>query len=125
LRPHVDELRRKGAEVAVIGNGWPAMAKAFAQEMALPPGMRVLTDPKREAYRLAGFRHGLWSTLAPAAILDNLRARKKGFRQTKTAGDPLQQGGTLVIAPGGEILFRHASARQGDHPPPEQVVAAL
>src|SRR2546428_4822210 len=101
------------------------MAKAFAEEMALPPGMRVLTDPKREAYRLAGFRRGLWSTLMPRAVLDNLRARRKGYAQTKIAGDPLQQGGTLVVAPDGEVIFRYASVRPSDRPRPEQVVLAV
>jgi AhpC/TSA antioxidant enzyme len=123
LRPHLEDARRKGANVAIIGNGLPAMAKAFARRMELAD-TEVLTDPRRESYRLAGFRRGFWATLGPRALwklVPNLRR----FGARRIQGDPWQQGGTLVVAKRGEVLFRYVSAHQGDRPDPREVVARL
>jgi len=125
LRPHLSEMRRKGASVAIVGNGLPAMAKGFVERLKLAGEARVLTDPKRLSYRLAGFRRGVWATLGPRALVNLLRALRKGLGTGKIEGDAWQQGGALVVACGGEVLFRHASARQGDHAAPEKLVAAL
>jgi hypothetical protein len=111
--------------VAVIGSGFPAMAKAFAEKMDLPRDLPVLSDPKREAYELAGFTRSLGSTFSLRALFNHLRARRKGFRQGKVAGDPWQQGGTLIVAPSGEVLFEYRSEGPGDHAAPERLVAAL
>jgi hypothetical protein len=125
LRPHVQELRNKGAVVAVIGNGWPGVARRFVRDLELPPEVRVLTDHSRESYRLAGFHRGIWRTLGPAALANSFDFLRRGFRQKGVQGDPWQQGGTLVVAKGGDVLFSHASANVGDHPPPERLIAAL
>ena len=124
MRPHLEDARRKGANVAIIGNGLPAMANAFARRMALGPETLVLTDPQRESYRRAGFRRGLWATLGPH-VLPKLARASWRFGVRRIQGDPWQQGGTLVVAKGGEVLFRYVSTHQGDRPAPRDVVAAL
>ena len=55
-------------------------------------------------------------------MLNFLHARQKGFKQGRTQGDPWQQGGSLVIAPGGEVLYHYVSATPGDHAPPEELL---
>jgi hypothetical protein len=40
-------------------------------------------------------------------------------------GDALQQGGVLVIAPDGTLVFRFASRVSGDHPEVERVLSAV
>jgi AhpC/TSA antioxidant enzyme len=125
LRPLLSEMRRKGANVAIVGNGLPAMAKAFVDRLKLAGEARVLTDPGRASYRLAGFRRGVWATLGPRALVNLFRALRKRLGTGKIEGDAWQQGGTLVLDRGGEVLFRYASTHQGDHPPPERLVAAL
>jgi hypothetical protein len=125
LRPHLSDMRRKGANVAIVGNGLPAMAKGFVERLKLGGEATVLTDPSRQTYRLAGFRRGVWATLGPRALVNLLRALRKRLGTGKIEGDPWQQGGTLVIGRGGEVLFRYAGAHQGDHAAPERVVAAL
>jgi AhpC/TSA antioxidant enzyme len=124
LRPHLKEAHRKGANVAFIGNGLPPMAKGFAQRMGLDGDALVLTDPRRESYRRAGFRRGLWATLGPRALLKLIPALFR-FGPRRIQGDPWQQGGTLVVAKGGEVRFRYVSAFQGDRPAPRDVLAAL
>ena len=121
----MSELRRKGANVAIVGNGLSAMAKGFVERLGLSSEARVLTDPNRQSYRLAGFRRGVWATLGPRALVNLFRARSKGLGTGKIEGDAWQQGGTLVVARGGEVLFRYASTHQGDRARPEKLVAAL
>ena len=118
-------MRRKGANVAIIGNGIPALAKGFVDRLGLAGEARVLTDPKRQSYRLAGFRRGVWATLGPHALVNLLRALRKGLGTRKIEGDAWQQGGTLVVARGGEVLFRYASSHQGDRAGPQRLLAAL
>ena len=125
LRPRAAEFVAKGARLAIIGSGWPAMAKDFAAKMHLPPEMTVLTDPKLESYRLAGLRRSALRTLSPIAFFYFLRATFKGFRQGKTKGDSWQQGGSLVIGQGGRVLLRQVSAGPGHHAQPAKLLAAL
>jgi AhpC/TSA antioxidant enzyme len=125
LRPLLSEMRRKGANVAIVGNGLPPMAKAFVDRLKLAGEARVLTDPGRASYRLAGFRRGVWATLGPRALVNLFRALRKHLGTGKIEGDAWQQGGSLVVARGGEVLFRYASGHQGDHVAPQKLVAAL
>jgi len=125
LRPHLSEMRRKGANVAFVGNGLPAMAKGFVDRLKLDGEARVLTDPRRQSYRLAGFRRGIWSTVGPRALMNLFRALRKSLGTGRIEGDPWQQGGSLVVGRGGEVLFRYASRCQGDHVRPEKLVASL
>ena len=125
MRPHLSEMRRKGANAAIVGNGLPAMAKGFADRLKLAGEARVLTDPRRLSYRLAGFRRGFWATLGPLALVNLFRALRKRLGTGKIEGDAWQQGGSLVVGRGGEVLFRYASRHQGDHVRPEKLIAAL
>ena len=54
-----------------------------------------------------------------------VRAWRKGFRQTDVAGDRLQQGGVVIVAPTGLELYRFISREAGDHPPASSILAAL
>ncbi|MDH3214324.1 MAG: SDR family NAD(P)-dependent oxidoreductase, partial [Myxococcales bacterium] len=40
-------------------------------------------------------------------------------------GDPWQLGGVFVIRPGGDLTYRYVSREAGDHPPVEEILAAL
>ena len=104
----------------VVGNGTPAQARDFVDEFDL--AFPVLTDPELLAFRAAGLRRDLGSTLNVRLLGNALRA---GHRQTGVQGDPWQQGGAFVITAAGEVLFRHVSEVAGDHADPAQIHAAL
>ena len=125
MRPHVDEMLKHGARLVVIGNGWPAMAKSFAAHSGLPQSVTLLTDPSRQSYLAAGFKRGVLMTLGPRGWLAAVRTWKKGFRQGRTAGDPWQQGGALVIAKSGKVLYRHLSTGPSDQADPRALISAL
>lgn len=118
-------MLKQGARLVVIGNGWPAMAKSFAAHAGLPGTMTLLTDPTRESYRAAGLQRGVLMTLGPRGWRAFIRTWKKGFRQGRTAGDPWQQGGALVIAKGGEVLYRHLSTGPSDQADPRVLISSL
>ena len=52
LRSRAADFEKAGARIAIVGNGWPAMAKKFAERNALPPGIELFTDQPRKAYDL-------------------------------------------------------------------------
>jgi AhpC/TSA antioxidant enzyme len=126
LRPHAAEFEQAGGRLAVVGNGWPAMAKSWAAHVGFAPSVRVLTDPSRKAYDLAGFkRSAVLTLLNPLSMARFVRANVRGFRQGRMAGDPWQQGGALVVLPSGKVAYRYVSFGPGDHPSPAALVDAL
>lgn len=117
------DFQATGADLVAIGTGTPAQAGRFAEGQPVP--LRVLTDPDRLAFRAIGARRGWMSALNPGTFWSALRARRKGFRQTATMGDPFQQGAVWIVGPGAEVIYRHTSAYAGDHPDPGELLAAL
>jgi peroxiredoxin len=118
-----ERIRSLGAELAVIGHGTVEETRAFRDEhhLACP----LFTDPGRQAYRALAMRHGRRTLMSPRVVVHTITALWQGFRQTFVAGDPLQQGGVIVIAPGGVERFRYISREAGDHPPVSRILAAL
>ena len=123
LLPWREEIRARGADLVVLGNGSVEDARAFRDEQRLP--VPLLTDPSREAYCALEMRRGVGSVTKPIVFLRSLKALFGGFRQTRVAGDPLQQGGVVVVGPGGVERFRYVSQSAGDHPPIERILSAL
>ena len=123
IGPLLDRVKAMGADLVVIGQGSVEEARAFRDEQRLK--VPLLTDPTRQSFNALGMRRGLASILAPATLVHGFKAWRSGFRQSRIAGDPLQQGGIVVIAPGGVEYFRYISEVAGDHPAAEQVLAAL
>jgi hypothetical protein len=120
----VAAIRQAGGDLVIVGSGSPAAAGAFARETGLD-GVRIFTDEKRRSFELAGFRRGLGTLISLRAIRNYFKAFCSGHRGGRKEGDALQQGGALVIAPDGTLLYRHASRASGDHPDVRDLLAAL
>ncbi|MCK6471765.1 MAG: AhpC/TSA family protein [Planctomycetes bacterium] len=124
LREHLDEIRKFNAELYIVGSGTQAMAKEFRETFA--PDVKVLVDPERKAYAAAGLRRGLWATLHPRVIVPGARLFfGGGARQGRVQGDPLQQGGLLVVAPPGKAAYAYANNHSADRAPAADWLAAL
>lgn len=121
FRSRAAELKAAGVKLFFIGNGTPLMAKDFQEYMEIPQ-LPVWTDPKRQTYAHLGFKRGVLSVLDGALLKYARRALKAGFTQGRTQGDPVQQGGVLVVKRGGEVVYGYASATAGDHPPLDEVI---
>jgi NAD(P)-dependent dehydrogenase (short-subunit alcohol dehydrogenase family) len=123
LRDRIDDIRARGAELVIVGNGAQNFAAAFREDFELD--CPILVDPELRAYRAAGLRRGRVELLSPRLPLNALRALRSGSRQTGVQGDPWQLGGVFVIRPGGHLMYRYVSREAGDHPPVEEILAAL
>lgn len=123
MRDGVDEIRKAGAELVIVGNGAAGFAQAFREDFAIDGPL--LVDPELRAYRAAGLRRGRVELLSPQLPLAAMRALRGGYRQTSVEGDPWQLGGTFVIWPGGRLTFRHVAGHAGDHARLDDVYDAL
>ena len=123
MRDVVDAIRFLGAELVVIGNGRPDHAEAFKEEQKI--SFPLFVYPTMEAYRAAGLKRGITNAVNLRTARHAVRAFRKGFRQTGTQGDPWQLGGSFVIDPKGAVLFTQISREPGDHPDPQDILAAL
>jgi hypothetical protein len=85
----------------------------------------VYTDPSLAVYRAAQLERGLGTLLNFGAAARTIGALRRGFRQGRTQGDNLQQGGALVIARDGAVKWHHVSQGPGDNADPTRIVAAL
>jgi NAD(P)-dependent dehydrogenase (short-subunit alcohol dehydrogenase family) len=123
LRARVEDIRARGAELVIVGNGARNFAEAFREDFALD--CPLLVDPELRAYRAAGLRRGRVELLSPRLPRNALRALRSGSRQTAVQGDPWQLGGVFVIRPDGNLTYRYLSREAGDHPPVDEILAAL
>ncbi|MBC8187474.1 MAG: SDR family NAD(P)-dependent oxidoreductase [Proteobacteria bacterium] len=119
----MNEIRARGAEVVIVGNGAENFAAAFREDMDLD--CPILVDEGLRAYRAAGLRRGRVEALSPRLPLNALRALASGSRQTGVQGDPWQLGGVFVVRPGGELMYRYVGREAGDHPPTDEIIDAL
>ncbi len=114
LRPHVAELKQIGVDVHVVGSGTPAQARAF-QEHIHAEDVPVVVDQPRASYRAAGMRRSVFRTMHPKSWLHGFKAMI-AHPQRRTAGDPWQLGGAMIVRPGGEVSYHFVSDSGGDHP---------
>jgi hypothetical protein len=121
LRPHLDELRRAGLNVAVIGSGGPSFARGFADRMSVPD-LAIYSDEQRVAFKAAGMRRDFASTFDPRMLIKGISSMIK-HPQTSTKGDPLQQGGVLLVRSDGTLAWSYLSRYAGDHPKMETLLA--
>ena len=118
-----DQLDKAGISLVAIGSGSPGQAQAFVRKFEFPGEIYVSQD--LSAYRAFNLVRGAWRSLGPASILRGMGALKNGFRQSSTAGDPWQQGGTFLIGPGEKLLFEHRDQFAGDLVDIDQVIALI
>jgi hypothetical protein len=106
LRGALEEIRRGGAELTVIGNGPPHFVEAFKKELNFDGP--IYTDPSLQTYRAAEMKRGLLRAFSPASAPKAIRALAAGFRQSRQRGDAWQLGGVVVI---GVSVRQRASRR--------------
>ncbi len=123
MRDALPEIRARGAELVIVGNGRPEHAIDFRESEGITCPLFV--DPELHAYRAAGLRRGLLSSVSPGVIGRGIRAFVAGKRQGETQGDPWQQGGVFIVTQGHKVAYAYVSQEAGDHPDPSEVLAAL
>ncbi len=114
-------IHEAGAELVILGNGTAEQARWFVEDYKIE--VPVFTDPELRSHAVVGARKA--RILQLATIRAALRARRRGFHQTKTMGSARQLGGLFVITPDGRMRYRYLSAFAGDHPEPDEAIEAL
>lgn len=123
MRDALPEIRARGAELVIVGNGRPEHAADFRDTEHVESPLFV--DPELRAYAAAGLKRGIVSSLNPRVFGHAVRALRAGKRQTSVQGDAWQQGGVFVIRPDDRVDFAYVSEEAGDHPDPADILAAL
>lgn len=123
LHHRSDDIHAAGAELHVIGNG----AVYVLADFRATTGYRgpLFTDPSLRVFDAAGLVRAVSATLNPVGFLQAIGTLRRGFRQGKVQGNAWQQGGALVIARDGTVLWKQVSDRPGDNAAPDQLIAAL
>jgi hypothetical protein len=108
-----------------VGIGSPSDA-ASAREASGYRGL-LLADPEASSHEAIGLARAgaLRHLLRPRALLEAMRARKEGHRQTKATGDPARQGATVAVGRGGAVLYAWRNATADDEAPLADAIAAL
>jgi hypothetical protein len=115
------EFEAAGVGVASIGNGTALMARDFVAQFQVT--IPVFTDPSRLVYQAAGLKRKFGLNLTMLGRAKD--AWKDGFRQGRTQGDALQQGGVIVLDAVGRVVFHHVDEDAGDHAPMDDLLAAV
>lgn len=123
MRGRRDDIVAAGAELVIVGNGSVAHARQFRERHV--PECAVYTDPELKVYGALGFRRSVGATLGPRSALGFARASLKGHRQTSIEGDPWQQGGLIVLSPGGALQHIQRFRDAGGRPDVDAALAVL
>lgn len=126
MRGRYEEFEAKGANVAAIGMGLTAMAADFRDKQDIP--FPLLVDRGRETHRALELKRGnLLDVAGPKQVVRGIKSLLTGNAQGRPAPkqDVLQLGGALVVAPGGEVLYRHQATGAEDNAPVDDLLNAL
>lgn len=124
MRGQHKEIRKRGADVVLIGTGNLLYAHAFVEDEKIP--FLVLVDDEGEAARAAAVRRaGLIGMFNPASFPGGLRAWRSGHRIGKPGPRVDQLGATFVLGPGSKVRYEHYDRHTADHAPMSEIFAAL
>jgi len=115
LRPHARELRQLGVEPFVVGSGTPAQARDFQRHIEAEE-IPVVVDQALASYRAAGMKRSVFRTMHPKSWWKGMKSMI-AHPQRRTAGDPWQLGGAMIVRPDGDVTYHFVSDAAGDHPP--------
>jgi peroxiredoxin len=113
-----------GVSLVLVGQATPRDAAQFRQRQGI--GLPVLADKKRVSYKAIGAKvGGVTDLLGPSVVVKGaLNTFKHRAVQTRTIGHPAQLGAAAVIAPGGEIVWRHLAEDAADNAAPDEILRA-
>jgi len=123
LQARLDEIHDKGAELVAIGSGGPHFARVFVEDLGVT--FPVYSDETRRSYAAFERKRDRLALIRPYVDKNAARATKAGFHQTSVQGDAWQNGGVVVVRPGGELAFVHIENEAGDLADLDAVLAAI
>lgn len=116
-------FEKGGASLFLIGNGTPKHAQWFREDTGID--VPLLCDEKLEAYAAAGLRRTALGILHPGAAVAAVRALAGGNFQSRTKGDPYQQGGVVVADFPDRVRYHHVARYAGDRAKIQKILSAI
>src|SRR5262249_5824773 len=117
------ELERLGIGVVFVGHDRPEDLAAFVRNLGLArPGVTVVADPSRAAFRAAGLRRP--RVLGLRAAAEALRELAAGYAPHRAAADRRQLGGACLVDRQGRVVYYRRSQSPGDLIDPGDIVNA-
>ena len=123
LHQHRTEIEETGAQLHLIGNGGPSFIDGFRETTGYTGS--IYTDPSLKVYEAAGLIRSVVATFSLGSIRHGAKSFRHGLRQGKRQGDAWQQGGALVLASSGELLWSYQSTAGGDNVSASELLGAL
>jgi peroxiredoxin len=125
LGEHHEEIRAAGGDVVAIFQYRAEPTFHFCRKRGVP--FDCLGDPEREAYHAVGLERGSAKEyVGPQLAKGFLRAARHGaLAGNPQGGDVAQRPGTFVVSPEGTVLFAHYNKDSADHPPLDEMLAAV
>uniref|UniRef100_A0A8C3QR17 Peroxiredoxin like 2C n=1 Tax=Cyanoderma ruficeps TaxID=181631 RepID=A0A8C3QR17_9PASS len=117
-------LQESNVRLIVIGQSSYHHIKPFCSLTGYTHEMYV--DPQREIYKLLGMKRGEGNNVSvrsPHVKSNTFLGSIRSIWRAMTGpafdfqGDPVQQGGALIIGPGNEVHFLHLDKNRLDHVP--------
>ncbi len=108
----------------LVGQATPRDAAQFRRRQGIE--LPVLADEKRVSYKAIGAKvGGVTDLLGPTVVAKGaINTLKNRAVQSRTIGHPAQLGAAAVIAPGGEIVWRHLASDAADNAAPDEILRA-
>lgn len=126
LAPRLDELRKLGLRVVVVGNGALRYLEGFTERYHLDEKqVTVVTDPSLATHRAARLKRSFWATFGPKGLFDQIRALVRGHSQRGVQGDNWQQGGAILLDAEGRVTYYHRNDSVSDHAPTSELVDGI
>lgn len=82
---------------------------------------QLFTDPSLRSFQRFGLKRKLG--IGPKAIFKYLKVLASGHRQGWTQGDPLQQGGVVIVDQSLNAVWTHINDGPGDHVDLDELVS--
>ncbi|RXN28644.1 thioredoxin AAED1 [Labeo rohita] len=118
-------LQESNVRLVVIGQSSWCHIEGFCSLTGYPHEMYV--DPERQIYKKLGMRRGETYMETPSSsphvksslLVGSLKSMWRAMTSPvfDFQGDPLQQGGALIVGPGPEVHFAHFDMNRLDHMP--------
>ncbi|XP_052419050.1 peroxiredoxin-like 2C isoform X2 [Carassius gibelio] len=118
-------VRESNVRLVVIGQSSWRHIEAFCSLTGY--SHEIYVDPERQIYKKLGMRRGETYMETPSSsphvksglVIGNLRSvwRAVNSPAFDFQGDPLQQGGALIVGPAPEVHFAHFDMNRLDHMP--------
>ena len=121
LYRRVKEIEEGGARLVLIGQATPRHAAHFRrrQEIELP----ILADEHSVTYEAIGTKRTVSGLMKPNVIASGFaKAIKNREVQGRPVGDVQRLGAAMIIAPGGEVVYKHHADDAADNPPIDDLI---